>query len=273
MKLIIVPSGGLANRMRAVASGVALAAATKREPIVVWHRDSGLNARFSDLFLTEGLPFALREISDFPYAFLYEKPRKKNLFVSMVTASLSPKKRVFQEKDSKKFNAELKRLAIDSRRDLVVHSGFIFHEIDRKLMNAIFHYTPAVENRIEAILKGKTPRAALQIRRTDNRQSISGSPLSAFEEAARRILKEDVDAKIFVATDDQPTKDTLLREFGDSIILNPAPASRNTLSGMIDAAAELYILSCCRHIYGSYWSSFSEIASLIGGVPLTVVKI
>lgn len=258
--------------MRAVASGVALADATGRRPVVVWHRDSGLNAHFSDLFLTDGLPFELKEISDIPYALLYEKPRKKNLYVSSVTGWLGNKKIVFQEEDSKEFNDEIKRIATSTRQDIAIHSGFIFHEIDGALMNAIFHHTPAVGRRMDEILKGEEPQVALQIRRTDNRQSIAGSPLSAFEDAARKVIGKNPDAKIFVATDDQPTKDSLLGEFGHNIILNPAPASRNTLAGMIDAAAELYILSRCRHIYGSYWSSFSEIASLIGGVPLTVVK-
>lgn len=43
-KITFVPVGGLANRMRAVASAVMLAGKTKSELSIIWFRDWALNA-------------------------------------------------------------------------------------------------------------------------------------------------------------------------------------------------------------------------------------
>lgn len=272
MNLVTVPSGGLANRMRAVASGVALAAATGRRPIVVWHPDEGLNARFGDLFLTHSLPFELKEPGNMKYALLYEKPRKKNLFLSLFAGMVDGRERVYQEMDSRLFNKKIEEKVRVTGKDVIIHSGFIFHSIDASLMNSIFHISPAVEARIHEILGGAKPEFALQIRRTDNLQAIEGSPVSAFEKVAEGITAENPDARIFLATDDQTVKRQLKMRLGDSLLMNPEPAARNTTQGMIDAAAELYILASCSHIYGSFWSSFSEVAALMGDARLTVVR-
>ena len=48
--LTLVPSGGLANRMRAVASAYSLCEATGSRLQVVWFRDWALNAAFNDIF-------------------------------------------------------------------------------------------------------------------------------------------------------------------------------------------------------------------------------
>lgn len=49
-KITFVPVGGLANRMRAVASAVMLAGKTKSELSIIWFQDWALNAPFYQLF-------------------------------------------------------------------------------------------------------------------------------------------------------------------------------------------------------------------------------
>ena len=49
-KITFVPVGGLANRMRAVASAVTLAAKSDSDLSIVWFQDWALNAPFSQLF-------------------------------------------------------------------------------------------------------------------------------------------------------------------------------------------------------------------------------
>ena len=49
-KITFVPVGGLANRMRAVASAVMLAGKTKSDLSIIWFRDWALNAPFYQLF-------------------------------------------------------------------------------------------------------------------------------------------------------------------------------------------------------------------------------
>lgn len=48
--ITLVPIGGLGNRMRAIASGIALSEATQQKLCIVWIKDKGLNCRFDELF-------------------------------------------------------------------------------------------------------------------------------------------------------------------------------------------------------------------------------
>lgn len=48
--VFVHPQNGLGNRLRALASGIALARMTGRVPVVVWERDAHLGAPFEDLF-------------------------------------------------------------------------------------------------------------------------------------------------------------------------------------------------------------------------------
>lgn len=274
LSLYIIPEGGMANRMRAIASGVSLARKTGRKPIVIWHRDRGLNARFADIFILNNLPFQLKETSGLKYNILYEQPRKANFFISALISGIDGRKRIYQDvnKNFLSDEKEIEKIVDESSCDVIIKSGLVFHPIDRELMQELFHYNSSVAQRIEEIISGVKPDYTLQIRRTDNVNSIANSPIEAFEKIAARLIRENVESRIFLATDDEPTKERFRALHPDNIICNKAAASRNTKSGIVDAAAELYIMASTCHIYGSYWSSYSEIASLLGGVPLTVVK-
>ena len=48
---------------------------------------------------------------------------------------------------------------------------------------------------------------------------------------------------------------------------------RNTLDGMQAAVIDLFCLANTNRIYGSYWSSFSEIAAQIKKAELVIVQI
>ena len=65
----------------------------------------------------------------------------------------------------------------------------------------------------------------------------------------------------------------LKTEFGDAIVLQEhRRLSRGDRGGIIDAAVDFYALSRCGSIFGSYWSSFSDIAAEYGNCPLTILK-
>ena len=68
-KITFVSVGGLANRMRAVASAVMLAGKTKSELSIIWFRDWALNAPFYQLFKPVDREVAcLRDASRLDYA-------------------------------------------------------------------------------------------------------------------------------------------------------------------------------------------------------------
>ena len=54
--LTLIPIGGLANRLRSIASGVALARDYGQTLHIYWFKDAGLNCRFDDLCLPPDAP-------------------------------------------------------------------------------------------------------------------------------------------------------------------------------------------------------------------------
>ena len=84
------------------------------------------------------------------------------------------------------------------------------------------------------------------------------------------ILQINPDAKFYLATDNDKTKMDFVGKYGNGTVMsNPRPASRNSLDGIKDAVAEMFILANASKIYGSFYSSFSEAAAIIGNTPLT----
>ena len=50
MEVKIIPTGGLCNRLRAIATGIAVAERYQSEAIIYWNNSIGLKADFKDLF-------------------------------------------------------------------------------------------------------------------------------------------------------------------------------------------------------------------------------
>ena len=274
-KILLVPSGGLANRMRAIASGLSLAKHTNSRLTVLWQKDKGLYADFTDIFKSEDLPFNLKKFPSLIYNFLYEVPRKKNLYIPSIINFLQGNKRIYQIPSRNDFlkmaESDLKDF-VKRKHDVMIMSGLEFYGYDPDIMKDLFKPTSTIIKRAKAIIGEKQPELAVQIRRTDNRQSILKSPLRLFEESINKEIEKNPNVRIFLATDDEEIKNSLSLRFPERIIFNRCKARRDTLNGITDALAEMIIMAKCKKIYGSYYSSFSEVASQLYGNELIVVK-
>ena len=89
----------------------------------------------------------------------------------------------------------------------------------------------------------------------------------------KQEIKTHADTKIFLATDDQQTKSTLMLQFGERILTSREEATRGNLVGITDGLADMLTLASTQMIYGSAGSSFSEMASKIGNTPLYILSV
>lgn len=76
---------------------------------------------------------------------------------------------------------------------------------------------------------------------------------------------------LYLATDDEKVKKMFRHEF-TNVVTSSQPATRKTVSGMLEAAAEMWMLSRCHVIIGSAASSYNVMASRIGDTPLITVE-
>jgi hypothetical protein len=109
----------------------------------------------------------------------------------------------------------------------------------------------------------------VHVRRTDNNAAIEKSPLQDFIASMKNCLVEQPDTSFFLATDDPAVESTLKEIFpGRIATFRKSAYSRAKAAAIQDALVDLLMLSRCRKILGSYYSSFSEYASLFHRIHL-----
>ena len=261
-QLVIIPTGGLANRMRVIASAISLAQYYNLVPVILWNNTEGLKADFEDLFLP--LPHASGRI---------ENNRKARYNISGTKDYL------------------LRWLPLHLRFNHVIHNFNAYEQGDladrlqgksgsaviiscnplqpRYNLSQLFVPQRHIQEQIDAMASRFTPHTiGVHIRRTDNNLSIRQSPLEVFIEKLDTELQHDPDASFFLATDDEEVKKHLRKRFPGRIFTGTQPADRNSVTGMTDAVIDLYALSRTRKIIGSYFSSYSQMAADLGEIAV-----
>ena len=112
----------------------------------------------------------------------------------------------------------------------------------------------------------------LHIRRTDHKHAINESPVELFIEKMNEEIQANEMVTFYLATDDPGLKNTLIGKFGKRMLFSNVELSRNSSDGMYGAMIDLYALARTKKIYGSYFSSYSDIAARIGDIPLFIVR-
>ncbi|MCR5820626.1 MAG: hypothetical protein K6F94_06760 [Bacteroidaceae bacterium] len=262
--LVLVPLGGLCNRLRAIMSAIQLAKDTGAPLTIIWLRDKGLNARFSDLF--QPLP-AIESVScsiiESGAWYFYGVPRLRNLYLPSLLQinaydTLLNEERIAKIMRSVPEDNLSEAIQKQLRGSVFIQTGLEFYSTDDRQFLNLFRPTEA----IGSIIAERTKRIdrhtiGIHVRRTDNELSASHSPLSAFEAAMKEDLTRDPEASFYLATDDVTVQTELSKSFPTCFWSQTSP-TRSTQQGMQEAVAELFTLITCPRFHGSYWSSFSD---------------
>jgi hypothetical protein len=102
--------------------------------------------------------------------------------------------------------------------------------------------------------------------------SKANSPTALFIQTLKNEQKRNADIKFYLATDDRGEAKILKKVIGESIVYYPSELARKRPEGIQQALVDLILLSNAKKIIGSYWSSFTEIASVYGNIPSEVMK-
>ncbi|MDO5446586.1 MAG: hypothetical protein Q4F34_02270 [Prevotellaceae bacterium] len=149
-----------------------------------------------------------------------------------------------------------------------------FQDFDDSLYSFLFQPVDEVEERIKVLTSSFSDHTfGFHIRRTDHAVSIAESPTQLFIDKAKECIDTYSDCRLFLATDDESEKEEFRRLFGERLITSSDAASRNSIDGIRGGVAEMWSLSKAQQIYGSSRSTFSILASKIGAIPLTVLKL
>lgn len=274
--IIIEPFGGLANRMRVIASGLWLQDKLNCKLICFWLENKDLNSPFNLLFEN------INELS------ITSKHKKYNY----VKATHQEKyyKKIITNGINKMINIDyclneadfLKSIRSKNKKidvlDIAQNNKNIYLKTCEEFgdnYNEFQKFKPisALNQKINEIAKRFNKNTiGLHIRRTDHAKSIEMSPTELFLEKINFEISRNNNINFFLSTDDFNVEKQFIEKFGKRIITYKKEISRQTISGMQDAVVDMFCLSKTAVIYGSYWSSFSNISSRIGKIPLVELR-
>lgn len=265
MHIDLIPTGGLCNRMRAIASAYKIACSIDSKLYVIWNKYDGLNADFYELFL----PFKSNNIKIVESnKWLYNINHRKDYLKRALPLRLKYNKIYYQpiEEDNilEKLNSK------DNKKNLIISGSSLCNEYE---LSNLFTPTNEIKEKIQnTITSFNNNTIGIHIRRTDNSESIRVSTTEAFQRKINEELKKEPTTLFYLATDDNCIKKEFLKKYGEHIITTIFNTNRDCLEGMQFAVYDLYCLSSTKKIIGSYFSSYTQIAAKIGGIDIEYAR-
>lgn len=205
--------------------------------------------------------------------FVYRSPRRHTLWLPYIVAPLFFDMRIYPQDFLRLREQGVIEETLRKGKRVVMESCWEFGDYHSSLSRNFVPVPDILAVVNDFTSKFFTPHTiGIHIRRTDNVLSIRQSPLSLFVDAMQHEIEQCADVNFYVATDDNMTKEELKRKFGERILTLPAECSRTSISGMKDAVKEMWLLSRTARIYGSFYSSYSVIASQLTNIPLHILQ-
>ncbi len=260
--LLVEPIFGLANRMGFIDSAVALAESTGLQLSVLWFLDQTLNCRFEELFV---------------------QPRGINRIIQF---HLGPGTRIIRKLIRAYFSKAASFYADPKTVQKCLERNWDFLELGRTAKSYLWGYcefypvmqpyrifqpVPVLQDAISSYPIDEHT-VGVHIRRGDSKLSILFSGTESFIRAMQREVQLNPKVKFFVATDKPEEELTVRRLFPGRILSHPKnDLDRDSPSAARDAVVDLYCLSRCRKLIGSYYSSFSRVAGIIRGIEREII--
>jgi hypothetical protein len=271
--LCLQPLGGLGNRLRTIASTLALARRSGHRVDVWWRAAGGLRAEFLDLFRQ---PDAFELVRGSPRLRLALRTRQATALRRTAAWALNRLAGV----DYAVFDEDFPEAvwpgtldlagAIRGKRRVYLETCQPFGDAAQEYRH--FHLAEDLRQRVEDLAARFGRTLGVHVRRTDNAVAVAESPLGAFFAAVDLELERGRDS-LFLSTDDPAVEEAFRERYGARVLtLGEKVLARDSVDGARDAAVDLFALARTQKVIGSYWSSFSDVAAHLGGIPLEIMR-
>jgi len=266
--------GGLANRMRFIASAIWLKEQLDTRLTVIWNENYELNCPYNQLFETAEA-FQVKPVSRMN-GYIKSTNQAVGIQQSLIniTNNLLGINYCITEPDFHNLVWTGKLDILETaRRHKNIYIKTCQEFGDNQFAFKYFVPIAPLQEKVDTIIDNYSAHVVgVHIRRTDNEMSISNSPVGLFVDKMKDELQLNNETCFFLCTDDAEVETMMMQQFGNKIITYKKELSRQSIKGMQDALVDLYCLSKTAKILGSYWSSFSEIGARINNIPLQIVK-
>jgi len=264
-KLIVIPKGGLCNRLLAVASAARLAEKFDRKLSVRWVGDAKCGCELYQLFYSSvdrADPLDIRNAS-LSYVHNFTPPEKRGIAASGNAEIVTVESYTLFYDDS-----EWEDMAEGSKASRPVAFSAL------KPYMGMFTPLSEIEAKIKKVASRFSSRTVgVHVRRGDHLKARQVSTIQKFIEEMKIKVEKDPETDFFVCTDDIDSEKTLRRVFpGKVLSFQKSTLARNNARGIQEAVVDLWSLAETREILGSFGSTFSLVASLIGRIDYKWVQ-
>ncbi len=277
--LTLRPTGGLCNRMLAIDSALLLCEEIDHDLTIHWVKNHYLNASYRELFQPlESLKVKIHIQETTKKEFLHsdrELAKHKQLIYNGL---LKVYQRAYFRKVIQSLEVEALLKSGYDFRNLRSHSSILISSFHRffgdQITSGRFLPEASLQQQVTDITRGFSGHmVGIHIRRGDHKRSILRSPTSLFITRMHEELIQNPEARFYLASDSTDEKRTLKAEFEDRLImLDDQTGDRNSSEGMKRAVIDLYCLAGTTKIYGSFYSTFSKVASELKRIPFEELK-
>lgn len=285
---------GLGNRLRALGSAMAFARSTGRILVLIWVPDQHLNCRFTDLFVAndefivsnsfapgEEWPFSanakrdpkMKHVKWYSYmrvngvkATSSEEPvlddAKHHIYVSTCYVIQSPVTPFIIRTTSSYWQV---------LRSLTPHVSVV------RLVERFSSYP--LSSMIGIHIRGKSIKTDINgVNATDYSEESSRTTdywrnLTNVDTFIDEMRKQTADQMFYVAADQKEVFARLEHEFPSRVVYTPRHCDSRDRDCLPFALADILLLAKCASLRGSYWSSFSELSTRIGGARFLLAGI
>lgn len=292
--IFVKPVGGLCNRIRVIDSLLAIANQTQKKLVVIWERNPTLNCGYLDLFqptekfeLLETKPrrgwsfplFPSRRPTGFLKSWLYSQTRKKHqieseVFFDQLSDKIESLRPVDPEKypDIHAFDKCSYDLFADLRATLQTDSNCFLTTCWRADGDPCYGDLFQPADKVAAKISDITSRfgkatIGVHIRGTDAAITKKYSSVEAFKSAMDAAIEREPETDFFLATDEPAIKTDLIKTYDGRLHFFDQPDySRNSPENIENALVDLLCLASTKRVFGSYFSTFSQLAAQWNGV-------
>lgn len=271
--IIYIPVGGLANRMRMIDSSLRLSKKINAKYKIYWIKDAGLNCSFGKIW---NPIVGVQDVQDLKKTDLLFKLRRKFLLIRKglnILERLNLLKVISDQEFQGYFDLQYDFEDLKKYKWVIIRSCSAFFPSSSRTEYEEFVLNDNIKQILtDEIRKFPSQTIGIHIRRTDNFDAILGSPLDSFIQLMNGLLQDNQNTFFYVASDDSEVKNKMKNHFLDHVILPQGVLTRDSEAGIIQAIVEMYALAETSKIYGSYYSSYSELAAAIGKKNLIIVS-
>ena len=274
--LIVKPQGGLANRMRVVEAAYNYSRSSGADLTIVWEKNFALNADYSVCFA----PIKGVKMIDVNYHgdTVLAKARRAFFNTSEYVGLSFFTTKTLNDPDilpllKNELPGDTSKAFFD---DSAQKNKGLFIETCYEFYPNVFNFRLPIQADIKLkafhLIEKYSSVIGIHIRRTDNVDSINRSPIKKFIEEINTALQQTPSVSFYLSTDAEDVVEELRTIYKDKIITGVTVRSRESKEGIVSALVDLCCLSQCKKIYGSFKSSFSERAAIIGNIPLQIIS-